>query len=946
MQYLTTAPFDRGRTAAEIANNARNGYYGLQDYAVAHWFDHLKPLRSNALPLPQNIRNGTLEALARFLKSYGVASKHQEYQGLKTPDDAYAALLGLPGDHLEMYAFIDIELRTIAIRRAIEGAFKSQPDRLLCEAYINLYGAVNVFKCSKPWCDYFPDGFGCDKLRDAHANWHDLPFQCSTEGCFAAKFGFDKEQKLQRHLRRYHDEIGDSPRISFPAARRKQIGANLTDAVGKGAYDSVKDLLDAGANPNNYRLSCSPIYKAAEQGRFEIFKLLLKRGADLTGSSKDTAPRFRQHTVLNAAITAGSSDIVNLIVSKLSLSDLDLGGLNSPSPLAVAAAGGSLDILLQLLAKVTPTTEFQDGQSFADFCTHWLLPKACNSQNTSVVLVKYIIENCPVRLDDHQGWTTAISAAAERGHYQLADILLSVGDLAHRYRVGAPLLAAISSKNFGIASTLLAVCGSRIGDFPQLQRILVASCQQGMLDVVGLALSCPGIDVNYRVDRDSHTPLLAAVGGAHLDIVEVLLGRRGIDITDCTRTGITPFLLAMISWSDKIVVKREQCVALLRAMRYHGPLHLGSVGGRAEMATIVENAVALSDADILDAIKGATGAGDDGHDLTYLWLVPAIKHRQLDLAGRLLSRKSSLSHLSTSEWREELRRELGAWENENELLVRKMLCATTEHYLGRGEGLYLISELLAAKSPDFAKMCIPGHFPASSLHALRLQERIALVRDIARIDEPDLLWPMIEALTKLGFGDILLWASLHQKGARAAAERCATIESLVDSGLANINIRKCELLEDGIALLGRPQHSMEGLEASFTPLEYLMKANRTEKEKLQTGSLEYYILNHGKVDVDARDGQGEPVSFSALTPVSQTRLSILLRVRGADPNACNRNGISLLEAAAERGNLGAVKLILSTGKCDQRFRDRAVEMASARGYNQILRELQKAPGRS
>ncbi|KAK0645429.1 hypothetical protein B0T16DRAFT_139823 [Cercophora newfieldiana] len=125
------------------------------------------------------------------------------------------------------------------------------------------------------------------------------------------------------------------------------------------------------------------------------------------------------------------------------------------------------------------------------------------------------------------------------------------------------------------------------------------------------------------------------------------------------------------------------------------------------------------------------------------------------------------------------------------------------------------------------------------------------------------------------------------------------------------------------AVLGLPGGLMKeaDVSGSLTSLQHLLKVDPIGTKKLQIRSLVHYILNHATVDVDKRDDQGDPLSFSTLTqgPLSQTRLSTLLAARGADSNACNSTGISLLEGATERGNLGAVKLTLSTGKCEARL---------------------------
>jgi len=105
-----------------------------------------------------------------------------------------------------------------------------------------------------------------------------------------------------------------------------------------------------------------------------------------------------------------------------------------------------------------------------------------------------------------------------------------------------------------------------------------------------------------------------------------------------------------------------------------------------------------------------------------------------------------------------------------------------------------------------------------------------------------------------------------------------------------------------------------------------------------------YLLRSESVDINVPDSNGEPAIFRMLVSGDWSPLAILLKRSDADPNVCDRHGMSPLEVAATRGNLAAVKLLLSTGRCEQKFIEAAAKIATTRHYNQTLEAIKSYRG--
>ena len=118
----------------------------------------------------------------------------------------------------------------------------------------------------------------------------------------------------------------------------------LINAVKKGDIDIVKNLLDNGADVNDfiYTDQESPLFKAATSGQIEMVKLLLKRGADIEGSGGG-AP-------LKHAAERGQAEVVQLLIQNgADINKIRPDWRTCPDALSCAVRAGYPDIVKILL---------------------------------------------------------------------------------------------------------------------------------------------------------------------------------------------------------------------------------------------------------------------------------------------------------------------------------------------------------------------------------------------------------------------------------------------------------------------------------------------------------------------------------------------------------------------------------------------------------------------
>ncbi|KAK5940015.1 hypothetical protein PMZ80_007433 [Knufia obscura] len=120
--------------------------------------------------------------------------------------------------------------------------------------------------------------------------------------------------------------------------------------------DIIDVLLDSGAEINHGQEQevDTPLHMAALEGYVKIMQKLVACGADVNAFAEDTGP------VINAAISSGSQEAVELLVSKGANLSLD-GHEEIPPPLAAAAKSSNttlFDFLISACADKLPPREY------------------------------------------------------------------------------------------------------------------------------------------------------------------------------------------------------------------------------------------------------------------------------------------------------------------------------------------------------------------------------------------------------------------------------------------------------------------------------------------------------------------------------------------------------------------------------------------------------------
>ncbi|OTA80302.1 hypothetical protein M434DRAFT_228741 [Hypoxylon sp. CO27-5] len=421
-RYLTSHPFTCIVDEKDIITYTSKGYYAMQDYAVQYWFDHSKGCAELAGMLDPTLFQEVMESANEFFKSYGLASKLGGYNFTKGIEGVSRALKELPLDGRERNTYLNIELRTTLIRNKIEGLQEEHLDISAREIIRNLFGTTKIYKCSKPWCDFFTTGFEIVEDRNSHINRHDLPFYCTSEGCFAFRLGYDTQSKLDQHRKLHHLEPSD--RLSeFPKVTNPKKAAAIWKAILQGDESSVKASLDSVQDVNrpNRLTKETLLYAAAKAGNFGICKLLLERGADVN------LPSLHDRcTALQAAVFTGNLDLVHLLINQKEC-DPDQPDTSGVSPFCLACALGHLEIV-KLLLQTEKIQSDQRPNFHPNCCKNWkphhptLIPLGYAVSEGHLTTVQYLLQHGQSSLVNGN----ILARAAQLGYSNMVDLLRSV----------------------------------------------------------------------------------------------------------------------------------------------------------------------------------------------------------------------------------------------------------------------------------------------------------------------------------------------------------------------------------------------------------------------------------------------------------------------------------------------------------------------------------------
>jgi ankyrin repeat protein len=201
---------------------------------------------------------------------------------------------------------------------------------------------------------------------------------------------------------------------------RDRVGARpLSHAARSGHLDMIDLLLARGAPINARDLNgATALYYAAERGHGSVVQRLIERGADirLTGRS-GVSP-------VAAAAYAGRDSIVGVLLAHGA--DGNAPDDTGKPPVVYAAASGRLDIIKQLMtaAHIDLNARYANELTLLMWASG---PDQAIPEAQAIEVVSYLLD-AGAHIDDRDArGRTALMIAAEGGHAEIADLLLTRG---------------------------------------------------------------------------------------------------------------------------------------------------------------------------------------------------------------------------------------------------------------------------------------------------------------------------------------------------------------------------------------------------------------------------------------------------------------------------------------------------------------------------------------
>ena len=555
LEYLSFPCFNTSASDQEITRHIWKGSYAFMDYAAVHWPGHLlESTNERDLDTARILRLSML--LERFLKEHWSGSE------ASSPDT------GVVQDQLSCFAeypFHDRLAHAIKAMSALAGTRRSKTFkdplnlmkhlwrvRALLEAITatdscrgsmkallaSFYGR-NLFKCSRPNCLYFHQGFQNRHERDRHHAKHEKPFLCTYTGCPIAVLGCNTARELENHVSSYHTSTQNE--WKFPVASRPKP-LTLNEAASKGDLATVESFIDEARD--NLR--------SKQRGKWCFIGDAVINGHEHIVKRFDKELRYlysNDHAFLARKAICHKRDSIALFLVSL---NPYAGQVNGRNLLSIAAEYGRDVIARELIShyRVNPDEADHRGRTPISW--------AAERGNDSVVRL-LIDSKCNFHLRSKRG-ELPVSYAARNGHESTVRLLSPQGSNENSEWVGAALLyQAVRSGDYALVQRLLEIdgldpnlnCSNGDRDTPLLTAI------KGNDDLmVETLIKSPKVDVNRQQAAGCrHTPLMLATQNGFESIAKLLLKVKSINVTTALRNGHrdTALMLATRKGSESIV---------------------------------------------------------------------------------------------------------------------------------------------------------------------------------------------------------------------------------------------------------------------------------------------------------------------------------------------------------------------------------------------------------
>lgn len=432
LQYLNFRCFDANLTEGEVQEYFRNAYYSFEDYAIAHWIDHLASCTPEMLPHDPRPHQHLAKQVELFLAKHGFDQPkdfsilaNKQLQTLKhlDPSQRLDCVAQLVHQNKSAGSYLDLEAQLYRRRTIYEKLIADLDPDSDITSLIESFNGCNSFKCPKLFCERFYDGFVDGGRRNEHLNQHDRPFRCAFEGCVYSKLGYGTMKDLKRHLKKSHPTDEDA-HWTFPLPKRLKE-PDIFSAAEAGDLETVRrSVEELGISANSgksgpvYQGGMTPLCMAALHNRVEVVKYLLGQGVDVNLRLKKNKI-YRHDTALGIAVRLGHTVIAELLFKN----GASIGMTTArEATLKEAVEVGSLSMVKLLLDKDACDFEF----------IHDLGPPIeLAAKNSYADILRVLLSTNPGRRTNHGRRISGdelLYTAISNGYEDASRVLLENGD--------------------------------------------------------------------------------------------------------------------------------------------------------------------------------------------------------------------------------------------------------------------------------------------------------------------------------------------------------------------------------------------------------------------------------------------------------------------------------------------------------------------------------------
>jgi Amt family ammonium transporter len=304
----------------------------------------------------------------------------------------------------------------------------------------------------------------------------------------------------------------------------------MLGAAARGDIGLLHQYLSGGVDANEVDYDQrSALHLAASEGRMDVVKLLLDKGArpslpDRWGfKAVDDAIRHKHGDIaeliksfVNGGRTSVDLDVVIPLTeskSRVSITEASVMGL------LIAGKAGDIAELKRLQKK-------NANMFAADYDGRTALHQACQAGQLGAVRFLVALKNVDVNVKDHDGFTP-MADAVENGHLEVATLLKDNGGVLG-LQDGALCILAAKGKTIEIERLIKAGVDVNTSDYDKRSPLHLAA-STGQEKVVKMLLA-NSANVN-ALDRNNGTPLDDAKSGQHAAIIELLVAAGGTSDT-------------------------------------------------------------------------------------------------------------------------------------------------------------------------------------------------------------------------------------------------------------------------------------------------------------------------------------------------------------------------------------------------------------------------------